>query len=72
MHAQGDRPVLVVGAGPVGLAAALELARLHRPVRIVDAKLAPSTHSKAIGVNATGVYLKPEDAAMPGTGTKPK
>ncbi len=57
MDALGDRGVLVVGAGPAGLAAALELARLHRPVRIVDAKPAPSAHSKAIGINARTLEL---------------
>ena len=41
MTMAGERPVLVVGAGPTGLAAALELARLGRPVRIIDRKAAP-------------------------------
>lgn len=29
-------PVLIVGAGPTGLAAAMSLARAHVPVRIID------------------------------------
>ena len=57
MSAERDRPVLVVGAGPVGLAAALELARLDRPVRIIDTRLEPSTHSKAIGINVRTLEL---------------
>jgi 2-polyprenyl-6-methoxyphenol hydroxylase-like FAD-dependent oxidoreductase len=31
-----NEPLLVIGAGPTGLAAALELARLGQPVRIID------------------------------------
>jgi 2-polyprenyl-6-methoxyphenol hydroxylase-like FAD-dependent oxidoreductase len=51
------RPILVVGAGPTGLAAALELARLGRPVRIVDKQATRSQRSKAIGVNARTLEL---------------
>jgi 2-polyprenyl-6-methoxyphenol hydroxylase-like FAD-dependent oxidoreductase len=57
MTAASERPVLVVGAGPTGLAAALELARRGRPVRIVDQSAARSRHSKAIGVNARTLEL---------------
>ena len=49
--------VLVVGAGPVGLAAALELARLKHPVRIIEKKDRPSVYSKAIGINARTLEL---------------
>jgi 2-polyprenyl-6-methoxyphenol hydroxylase-like FAD-dependent oxidoreductase len=55
--AGGERPVLVVGAGPTGLAAALELARRGRSVRIVDQNPTRSQHSKAIGVNARTLEL---------------
>ena len=57
MTGAGDRPILVIGAGPTGLAAALELARLDRPVRIVDRHPARSQHSKALGVNARTLEL---------------
>ncbi len=42
--------VLVVGAGPVGLTLACELAWRGVGVRIIDAQAEPSRHSKAIGV----------------------
>ena len=52
-----ELPVLVVGAGPTGLAAALELARHGQSVRIVDKNPTRSQHSKAIGVNARTLEL---------------
>lgn len=42
--------VLVVGAGPVGLTMALELARYKVPVRLVDKMTARSDKSRAIGI----------------------
>ncbi|MBX9472832.1 FAD-dependent oxidoreductase [Microcella sp.] len=48
---------LVIGAGPVGLAAALFLADRGRTVRIIDKRLEPSPHSKAFGVNARTLEL---------------
>ncbi|MRG28440.1 NAD(P)-binding protein [Laceyella tengchongensis] len=42
--------VLVVGAGPTGLTLANELARQGVHCRIIDRALAPSIHSKALGV----------------------
>ena len=41
---------IVVGAGPVGLATTLELARLGKSVRIFTADAAPTTESRATGV----------------------
>lgn len=44
--------VLIAGAGPTGLAAALFLARRGIAVRIVDAAPQPSVESKALAVNS--------------------
>ena len=44
--------VLIVGAGPTGLAAALALAKLGVSVRLIDRNAGPSTRSKALGVQA--------------------
>jgi 2-polyprenyl-6-methoxyphenol hydroxylase-like FAD-dependent oxidoreductase len=57
MAAARDLPVLVVGAGPTGLAAALELARRGRPVRIIDRSAGRAPQSRAIGVNARTLEL---------------
>jgi 2-polyprenyl-6-methoxyphenol hydroxylase-like FAD-dependent oxidoreductase len=48
--AQEKTDVIVVGAGPVGLAAALELTRLGRKVRIFGGDAGPTTESRATGV----------------------
>ncbi|MBF6336659.1 FAD-dependent monooxygenase [Nocardia abscessus] len=42
--------VLIVGAGPVGLTAAIELARRGVACRIVDALLEPPRYAKAVGI----------------------
>lgn len=47
----GEDRALVVGAGPVGLAAALFLARAGRMPRVVEMRTEPSTHSKALAIN---------------------
>ncbi|WP_042424931.1 FAD-dependent monooxygenase [Streptacidiphilus anmyonensis] len=52
-----SEPVLVVGAGPVGLAVAGELARRDVPVRVVDALAAPTTESRAIVVHARSLEM---------------
>lgn len=44
--------VLIVGAGPTGLAAALFLAHRQVSVRIIDAAAQPATTSKALAVNS--------------------
>lgn len=49
--------VLVVGAGPTGLAAALFLAEMGRTVRLIEMRPEPSPHSKAFGVNARTLEL---------------
>ena len=51
------KPVLVVGAGPTGMTAAMELARFGIPVRLVDKKPKPDTTSRAIGVQARTLEL---------------
>ncbi|MEQ8763358.1 MAG: FAD-dependent monooxygenase [Planctomycetota bacterium] len=48
---------LIVGAGPVGKAAALFLARAGIEARIIDATESPSTHSKALAVNPRTLEL---------------
>ncbi|KVE25249.1 FAD-binding monooxygenase [Burkholderia singularis] len=50
-------PVLIVGAGPTGLAAAICLARARVPVRIVDQAAQPARHSRAIGIQARTLEL---------------
>jgi 2-polyprenyl-6-methoxyphenol hydroxylase-like FAD-dependent oxidoreductase len=42
---------LIVGAGPVGLGAALFLARLGQPTRVVEQRTQPSQESRALAVN---------------------
>ncbi|WP_118179408.1 FAD-dependent monooxygenase [Paraburkholderia phosphatilytica] len=50
-------PVLIVGAGPTGLAAAMSLARAHIPVRLIDKAREPAPHSRAIGIQARTLEL---------------
>ncbi len=52
-----EQPVLVVGAGPTGLAAAMSLARARIPVRLIDRALRPAPHSRAIGIQARTLEL---------------
>ena len=49
--------VLVVGAGPVGLTAACQLARLGVRVRVVEALERPTTESRAVGVHARSMEM---------------
>ncbi len=49
--------VLIIGAGPTGMTAAMELSRLGIPVRIVDRMAEPATTSRAIGVQARTLEL---------------
>ena len=49
--------ILIVGAGPTGLTAAVELHRRGIPVRIIDRKREPSPLSRAVGINAHSLDL---------------
>ena len=50
-------PIMIVGAGPTGLAAALELARLGIAVRLIDKRDKPADTSRAIGIQARTLEL---------------
>ena len=50
-------PILIAGAGPTGLTAALELARFGVPVRLIDRREEASTTSRAIGIQARTLEL---------------
>ena len=52
-----DVPVLIIGAGPTGLTAAMELSRLGIGVRIIDREHEVSSTSRALGVQARTVEL---------------
>ncbi len=49
--------ILIVGAGPVGLTCALELARQKQSVSIIEQKNEREHISKAIGINARSLHL---------------
>ena len=49
--------VLIVGAGPTGMTAALELSRFGVPLRIIEKAAEPATTSRAIGVQARTLEL---------------
>ncbi|WP_323071824.1 FAD-dependent monooxygenase [Mycetohabitans endofungorum] len=49
--------VLIVGAGPTGLAAAMSLARAGIALRVIDRAPCPATTSRAIGIQARTLEL---------------
>jgi 2-polyprenyl-6-methoxyphenol hydroxylase-like FAD-dependent oxidoreductase len=51
------KPVLIAGAGPAGMMAAIELSRFGIPVRLIEKKSEPETTSRAIGVQARTLEL---------------
>jgi 2-polyprenyl-6-methoxyphenol hydroxylase-like FAD-dependent oxidoreductase len=57
MNPSHDVPVLIVGAGPTGLTAALELSRLGVGVRIIDRAPERSLTSRALGIQPRTVEL---------------
>ncbi|CAN7436167.1 FAD-dependent oxidoreductase [Trinickia sp. LjRoot230] len=52
-----EQPVLIVGAGPTGLAAAMSLARARVAVRLIDRAPRPARSSRAIGIQARTLEL---------------
>lgn len=56
-------PLVVVGAGPVGLTAALELARRGAAVRIIEKRQEREPFSKALAVNPRSLELLAESGA---------
>jgi 2-polyprenyl-6-methoxyphenol hydroxylase-like FAD-dependent oxidoreductase len=55
--AAGPVDVIVAGAGRVGLLAAAELARRGVTVRIIDRLTAPTTESRAVGVQGRSLDM---------------
>jgi 2-polyprenyl-6-methoxyphenol hydroxylase-like FAD-dependent oxidoreductase len=51
------KPVLIAGAGPTGMMAAIELSRFNIPVRLIEKKAEPETTSRAVGVQARTLEL---------------
>ena len=49
--------VIIVGAGPTGMTAAMELARQGIPVRLIENTAEPETTSRAVGVQARTLEL---------------
>ncbi len=54
------KPILIVGAGPCGLTAAVYLTHYGIPVRIIDKKIGPTKTSNAVGVQARTLELLEE------------
>ena len=51
------KPVLIAGAGPTDMMAAIELSRFNIPVRLIERKAEPETSPRAIGVHARTLEL---------------
>lgn len=49
------KPILIVGAGPVGLMLATLLHKMDVPFTIIDKKSAPSTDSKGLAINVSSL-----------------
>jgi NADPH-dependent 2,4-dienoyl-CoA reductase/sulfur reductase-like enzyme len=61
---RSNRP-MVVGAGPVGLGAALFLAKQGRATRVVEMRGEPSQQSRALAVNPRTLDLLEPTAGRP-------
>src|SRR6201991_3093411 len=57
MNATPNPAVVVVGAGPVGLVAACELARRGVAIRIIDKLAEPTDESRAIAIHARSLDM---------------
>jgi 3-(3-hydroxy-phenyl)propionate hydroxylase len=63
-HAHTDK-ILIAGAGPVGLALALALARLGIPSRVLERKLAPAPQSRATLIPPAGAEVMHDLGVLP-------
>ncbi|MBL4785238.1 MAG: FAD-dependent monooxygenase [Cohaesibacteraceae bacterium] len=61
----GSTPILIVGAGPVGLTAAIELSRRGHKIRIIDKEQGPPEQSRAIAINARTLEILEPCGATP-------
>ena len=59
------RPVLIVGAGLTGLTAAMELARLGVPVRLIDKRPGPSAMPRILVVRSLTAELLEQRGLSP-------
>src|ERR1700694_2601961 len=57
MSQDGTPSVLIIGAAPTGMTAAIELARFGIEVRIIEKTHEPATTSRAVGVQARTLEL---------------
>ncbi len=59
------KPVLIVGAGPTGMMAAVKLSRIPIPVRLIEQKSEPDSTSRAISVQARTLELLEQRGLAP-------
>jgi 2-polyprenyl-6-methoxyphenol hydroxylase-like FAD-dependent oxidoreductase len=64
MTVLGRKQIFIAGAGPVGLAAAIELTRRGFPLRIIDKAPAAALQSRALLVNARTLDLMAPSGAI--------